>query len=319
MRPTTFLRRVPLMAASFAIGALLLSACSSSPAGQGSKAGGTAIRVVAAENEYGNVAAQIGGKYVTVTSIESNPNTDPHTYEVEPQRGPGGRRGPARHPERGRLRRVHEQDRGGVAELEAPGDRRAGAARAARQHAEPAPLVQPDDHARRWRPHWPTTCPTLAAGPRRVLQGQRGDVRSRRSSRGCRRSPHFKATYPGTPVATTEPVADYMLEAAGTDNLTPVPLQADIMNGVDPSPQDVSPPGAPVHQAQGEGVRLQPAGDRLAHRDASSPPRKRPAIPVVGVYETMPTPGYDYQSWMLAEVQALQQAPSTTARRPQKL
>jgi zinc/manganese transport system substrate-binding protein len=31
-------------------------------------------------------------------------------------------------------------------------------------------------------------------------------------------------------------------------------------------------------------------------------------IPVVGVYETMPTPGYDYQSWMLAEVNALQKA-----------
>ena len=31
-------------------------------------------------------------------------------------------------------------------------------------------------------------------------------------------------------------------------------------------------------------------------------------IPVVGVYETMPTPGYNYQSWMLAETKALQQA-----------
>ena len=31
-------------------------------------------------------------------------------------------------------------------------------------------------------------------------------------------------------------------------------------------------------------------------------------IPVVGVYETMPTPGYDYQSWMLAETSALQRA-----------
>ena len=50
----------------------------------------------------------------------------------------------------------------------------------------------------------------------------------------------FKAQYAGTPVATTEPVADYMLEAAGADNLTPFRFQADIMNGVDPSPQDVS-------------------------------------------------------------------------------
>jgi zinc/manganese transport system substrate-binding protein len=35
---------------------------------------------------------------------------------------------------------------------------------------------------------------------------------------------------------------------------------------------------------------------------------RRSHIPVVGVYETMPTPGYDYQTWMLAEVQALQRA-----------
>ena len=35
---------------------------------------------------------------------------------------------------------------------------------------------------------------------------------------------------------------------------------------------------------------------------------KKKGIPVVGVYETMPTPGYDYQSWMLAEVQALTKA-----------
>jgi hypothetical protein len=46
----------------------------------------------------------------------------------------------------------------------------------------------------------------------------------------------FRATYPGTPVATTEPVADYMLEAVGADNLTPWTFQADIMNGTDPSP-----------------------------------------------------------------------------------
>jgi zinc/manganese transport system substrate-binding protein len=28
-------------------------------------------------------------------------------------------------------------------------------------------------------------------------------------------------------------------------------------------------------------------------------------IPVIGVYETMPTPGFTYQSWMVAEVNAL--------------
>jgi zinc/manganese transport system substrate-binding protein len=39
-------------------------------------------------------------------------------------------------------------------------------------------------------------------------------------------------------------------------------------------------------------------------------------IPVVGVYETMPTPGYDYQTWMVAEVHALENALATGASAP---
>src|SRR5437588_7851603 len=39
------------------------------------------VNVVAAENEYGDVIAQIGRSHVHVTSIISDPNTDPHSYE----------------------------------------------------------------------------------------------------------------------------------------------------------------------------------------------------------------------------------------------
>ena len=126
----------------------------------------------------------------------------------------------------------------------------------------------------------------------------------------------FKAAYPGTPVATTEPVGDYMLQAAGVRNLTPFTFQRDIMTGVDPSPQAVS---AESSLFSGHKVRaflynqqvtssLTQSFLGLAHKYG---------IPVVGLYETMPTPGYDYQSWMLAEVQALQRAVAdkiTTAR-----
>ena len=41
-------------------------------------------------------------------------------------------------------------------------------------------------------------------------------------------------------MATTEPVANYLLEAAGLDNMTPWSFQAAVMNGTDPSPQDVA-------------------------------------------------------------------------------
>ena len=55
---------------------------------------------VGAENEYANVISQIGGRYVTVSAIESNPNTDPHTFEASPSVAAGGRRGAARRSER---------------------------------------------------------------------------------------------------------------------------------------------------------------------------------------------------------------------------
>ncbi|MDG7039347.1 MAG: zinc ABC transporter substrate-binding protein [Nitrososphaerota archaeon] len=43
------------------------------------------IKVVAAENFWGSLVSQLGGKYVNVTSIVTNPNTDPHEYESNAQ------------------------------------------------------------------------------------------------------------------------------------------------------------------------------------------------------------------------------------------
>src|SRR5512133_3068835 len=55
--------------------ALLLSACGSST-GAGDK-----LDVVAAENVYGNIASQIGGPHVSVTSLLTSPSADPHLFE----------------------------------------------------------------------------------------------------------------------------------------------------------------------------------------------------------------------------------------------
>jgi zinc/manganese transport system substrate-binding protein len=64
--------------------AVLLSGCgggaSESAAGDGGK-----LQVVAAENFWGSIAAQLGGAKVRVDSIISNPDTDPHSYEPTAQ------------------------------------------------------------------------------------------------------------------------------------------------------------------------------------------------------------------------------------------
>jgi zinc/manganese transport system substrate-binding protein len=39
------------------------------------------VQVVAAENFWGSIAAQLGGSHAKVTSIIVNPNSDPHSYE----------------------------------------------------------------------------------------------------------------------------------------------------------------------------------------------------------------------------------------------
>jgi zinc/manganese transport system substrate-binding protein len=79
------------------------------------------------------------------------------------------------------------------------------------------------------------------------------------------------------------------------------------MNGVDPAPQDVS-----LQNGLFTGHRVkvfvynQQVTDSVTESFLAT--ARRDHIPVVGVYETMPTPGYDYQSWMLAETEALTRA-----------
>ncbi len=117
----------------------------------------------------------------------------------------------------------------------------------------------------------------------------------------------LKAAYAGAPVAVTEPVPDYMLQAAGLDDVTPWPFQADIMNGVDPAAQDVSlEQGFFTQHTVKVFFYHQQVTDSLT--DSLLALAQSNDIPVVGVYETMPTPGYDYQTWMVAEVAAAQQA-----------
>jgi len=117
----------------------------------------------------------------------------------------------------------------------------------------------------------------------------------------------FKAANPGVKAASTEPVADYLLAAMGINNLTPFRFQADIMNGVDPSPEDITLENSFFSQHK---VALFAYNQQVTSALTASirADAVNNGVPVVGVYETMPTPGFTYQSWMLAEVTAIDKA-----------
>jgi zinc/manganese transport system substrate-binding protein len=281
---------------------LLVSGCAR--AGTVSSAAGK-ILAVGAENQYANVIEQIGGRYVKVSAVESNPNTDPHTFEASPS--------VAETVAAAGL--VVQNGVGYDAYMEKI---ESASASSQRKVIDVQKLLGLSDSIR--NPHlWykPQTMPALARAvaadlaalqPAHTAYFKANAAAFERSLAPWYRAlKQFAAEYPGTPVATTEPVGDYMLEAAGTLNLTPFSLQADIMNGIDPAPQDVS-----MQNLLFAGHRVkafvynQQVTDSLTQSflDAA----KRAGVPVVGVYETMPTPGYDYQSWMLAEVRALRRA-----------
>lgn len=66
-----------------ALAALLAAACIAGCGSHGSASasGSGKLTVVAAENFWGSIAAQLGGQKVRVQSIVTNPATDPHSYE----------------------------------------------------------------------------------------------------------------------------------------------------------------------------------------------------------------------------------------------
>lgn len=263
------------------------------------------IVAVGAENQYADVISQVGGSYVKVTAVESNPNTDPHSFEASPSVAEVV----------GAARLVVQNGVGYDTFMERIESASPSSSRRVIDVQKLLGLPDSTPNPHLWyRPGTMAAVANALAADLAALQPAHASyfrahaaafVRS--LSPWHRALKQLAAEYPATPVATTEPVGDYMLEAAGTKNLTPFSLQADIMNGVDPAPQDVTLQDELFSQHRVKVfVYNQQVTDSLTQSFLET--AKRSGIPVVGVYETMPTPGFDYQSWMLAEVDALHEA-----------
>lgn len=313
-RSTATTRRLSLAAVATTAAALslLLAAgpvgASNGPVHPAARVFGSSAAVivaVGAENEYGNVIGQIGGRYIKVSSILNNPSTDPHTFESSPSVA-------------GLVSSAQLIVQNGVGydtfmnkiEAASPSSKR-------KVIVVQALLRLPDTIP---NPHlWydPKTMPVVAKAIAADL-GQLAPAHAAYFSANAGTFDQslrpwsnaiaaFKKSYSGVPVATTEPVADYLLQAMGADNLTPYGLQADIMNGVDPSPQDISLEDSlfSKHKVKALIYNQQVVDSLTASFRGTA---QKAGVAVVGVYETMPTPGYDFQTWMVAEVGAIQKA-----------
>jgi zinc/manganese transport system substrate-binding protein len=293
-----------LLAVAVALVATLAAAWSSRDASAAPDAG-SKIVAVGAESQYADVISQVGGQYVTVSALMSNPNTDPHSYEASI----------AVAREVGRARLVVQNGLGydsfmDSVESAAPDSDRTVINVQRLLHL---PDSTPNPHLWYDPARMPQVADAIAASLSAIQPSHEAYFAARAAAFKSGLASltaaisSFKAAYAGVPVATTEPVADYLLTALGADNRTPWTFQADIMNGVDPSPQSLA---AQRALFTGHKVKVflynQQVTDALTQSFITLAEQNH--IPVVGVYETMPAPGYDYQTWMRTEVQALHKA-----------
>ena len=266
------------------------------------------LSAVGLESQYADVLAQIGGPYVKVISIQSNPNTDPHEFEVTP----------------GVAAALHGANL--VVENGLGYDAWAGqmleGSRAEVLSAQKL-LNLPDDSP---NPHlWyrTDTMPDVAAAAASVFEAKdpahKAEYVANLKAFDASLAPwkqeieQVKAKYAGAPVAVTEPVADYLLQEAGMKIMTPFSFELSVMNDTDPSPQDVA---AEEALLRGGKVRVFAYNEQVTNPETQAllALAKRNDVQVLPVYELMPASAAHYQDWMLQAATALSHALAASAK-----
>ncbi len=193
------------------------------------------IHIVAAENFYGYLAAQIGGDHVAVASILANPDDDPHLFESSAST--------ARDIDQAQIVIYNGAD------YDPWMDRLLSAStRPARTVLIAASLIgkASGDNPHLW--YDPRTFPALAAALAADLEkrdpADAGDFRANLEKFSASLAPigakiaAIRAAHGGVAVTATEPVFGYMAEALGFKMLN-YSFQLATMNDAEPSPSDV--------------------------------------------------------------------------------
>jgi zinc/manganese transport system substrate-binding protein len=274
---------------------LLLTACGGSTGAAGR------LDVVAAENVYRDIASQIGGPHVSVTSLLTSPTADPHLFE------PGTSSGLAV----ADARVVLQNGLGYDAFMTKLENASPSKGRVVLTMADVLGVHGTDTNPHLWYdvPRLDRIATAIATGfgqadPSHAAAYRRGLHRFERSLEPLRREvATIRTRFHGAPVAYTEPVPGYLVAAAGLRNLAPDSFTRPIEEGVEPSPSAVAAMTELVAQHR---IRV-----LLYNAQAASPitTRLRAAaqnagIPVVPVTETLPA-HLRFQQWQLAQARAL--------------
>jgi zinc/manganese transport system substrate-binding protein len=323
-----------LLVAGSAAFALALAGCSASAA-EGDAADGT-VAVVASTNVYGDIAAQIGGDLVSVTSLIDSAAQDPHSYEASAQDQlalskaalvieNGGGYDPfidslLSASDNGDVAVVNATDASGLLDADHSEEDHAAEEESTEEHSEEE--HSEDDghnHIEGFNEHvWYSfhgmehvaeeiahqlseIDADNAATYEQNLASFVGKIAELEAT-----AEELHATTEGQGVAITEPVPLYLLEEVGLTNLTPEDFSEAIEEGTDVAPLVLQETLAlfDANSVSLLAYNEQTAGSETEQVAAAA---EEAGVPVVSFTETLPD-GADYFSWMTENLEAISAA-----------
>lgn len=278
--------------------ALGLSACSSAGGPSSTAAGGPVI-VIAAENFWGSIATQLGGQRAGVTSIISNPNTDPHDYEPTAQ-------------DALKMATAQLVIENGVG-YDPWVDRLLGASSVKGRlvlNVGDVAGVKPGGNPHRWyspgdvhkaiaqiTADYRSLDPNDAA----YFEQQRLAFETKSLAAYDALIADIKAKYAGTHIGASESIMAPLAEALGLNLLTPTSFLNAISEGTDPTAQDKA---TIDKQIKGKEIKIFVYNSQNATPDIQAQVAEAQAagIPVVSITETLEPAAATFQDWQVAQL-----------------
>ncbi|MBC9724910.1 metal ABC transporter solute-binding protein, Zn/Mn family [Streptomyces sp. TRM68367] len=303
-------RRLALLSGASLV---LLTGCgSSSDSGSGGSASAgpaaaSKVAVVASTNVYGDIVKQIGAGRVDVTSIISDPDQDPHSYEANTQNQLALSKA-----------KVVVENGGGYDDfvdrmLESGNNTSADVINAVKVSGKTAPKGgELNEHVWYDFPTVGKIADRIAAALAKADPADAAAFHKNAAAFRTKLQPleakeaQIKKDHGGEAVAITEPVPLYMIDASGLVNKTPPAFSEAIEEGDDVSPRILQ---QTLALFSGKQVKALVYNEQTSgpQTEKSEQAAKAAGIPVVPVTETLPQ-GKDYLGWMTANVDALASA-----------